>query len=140
MMRVKRAASSMTFLKIKIPAAILLRQEPALQLVRELCHRGRERFQFLVEERAKTLEFFRRGQLIGADLFVVGARKYLVAKRLGVIEHGHVGTPRSRRLIVIDIAIVEVLRLGLTRFHRFLGFGEVALGKLLLAFLILALC
>ena len=40
------------FLEIEIPAAVLLRQQPALQLVRKLRDGGRQRFQFLVEERA----------------------------------------------------------------------------------------
>ena len=95
-------------------------------------------FSSLSRNDAQSFQFFRRRKLVGADLFVVGARENFVAKGFRVIEDRHVRTPRRGRLLVVDAVLVHLALLGRTGVDHLLGFREIAVGKLLLAFLVLA--
>src|SRR6188474_483900 len=84
------------FVEIEVPAAVLLRQQPALQPVGEPRHGAVQRLQLLVEEGAQALELVGVAKLLGTDDLVIGAGEYLVAEGLWVLENREVGAPRLR--------------------------------------------
>ena len=132
--RVQRA-----FLEIEFPGAVLLREQLALQLVRQTRDHARQVAQLLVEERTQPLKLIGCRQLVGVDLFVVGARKHLVAEPLGVIEHAGVRAPRLARVGHVVAFGVGIEIVGLAGLGRFISLAFFALGALLLGGLVVAI-
>ena len=60
------------FLAVEIPAAVLLRLKPALELVGQPAHGALERLELLVEIGAKAFELLRFGKVLGLDFLVIG--------------------------------------------------------------------
>ena len=83
-------------IEVEVPAAVLLREQSALQTVGEPRHGAVQRLQLLVEERAQALELVRVAELFGADDLVIGAGEDLVAEGLWVIEDREIGAPGLR--------------------------------------------
>src|SRR5690606_34595312 len=97
-----------------------------------------ERLQFLVEERAQPVEFLGRGNRLGGDLLVVGARVDLVAERLGIIEDRDVWPPRLGRLqgfglFGVALEVIAVDAIGAVGLLAGLAFGALLLALLLAA-------
>ena len=79
--------------EIEIPAAILLREQAALQPVGQPRDRALKRHELLVEERAQPVEFLGVAQFLGGNDLVELLGEDLVAERGRVIEDGQVGAP-----------------------------------------------
>ena len=67
-MRDSRAGSSMPFLEVEFPGAVLLRQQPALQPVGQPRDDALQMRELLVEIAAQPVELFRLAQLLGATI------------------------------------------------------------------------
>ena len=65
---------------IKIPAAVLLRHEPALQAVGQFGHGTLEVKQLLVEISTQTCQFILVAQVGGSDDFIIFVRPGLVVE------------------------------------------------------------
>src|SRR5690606_13843519 len=126
-------------LEIEVPGAALLCKQTPLQAIGKPRDGARERTQLLVEERPQPLELVGRRQILRRDLLVEGAGENAVAELLRIIQNGCVRAPwltRLGRLLAFRFSIELV---GIGKVARVLGFAFLALGKLLLGELLLAL-
>ncbi len=96
------------FLKVEVPAAVLLGEKPPLKPVGEPRHGAVQGLQLLVEKGAQAVELVGVAQLLGVDDLVIGAGEDLVAEGLGILEHREIGAPGlrpARQLRGIGIAV-----------------------------------
>ena len=112
------------FLAVELPRPVLLRLQAALKLVGKAADRALERFELLVEILPEPFELGGFGQVLGADLLVMGVVEHRV-ERIGLRGRRRRGR-FGRHLGLGQLGFLARFELGEV-VHRDLGFALVLL-------------